>query len=246
MISLQTLIGLAIGAWMAFLGIHAQCLQNAGYLGGYDAYTGAFVGAVAIDLVRGVFTLDTSGDPSNYLGVIVFSTRIISPANPTAGYVSLICGTTLCSECTFTGFNPFVAMTAADGNPLGPFPTPGLSQNAFAGGYGSLQTGCGESQVWVLGGAVGRQVLVPSWRDPSGSESGPELPVRKLTEFEPYTRTFSFCWMRHETNVCASKERQHRLYLRLTHSQVIMAANAATYSAGNSATVRQLQLSIVF
>ncbi|KAJ6484780.1 hypothetical protein C8R45DRAFT_999326 [Mycena sanguinolenta] len=75
MISLQTLIGLAIGAWMAFLGVHAQCLQNAGYLGGYDANTGAFVGAISTDLTTGVFTLDTSGDRSNYLGVEVFSTR---------------------------------------------------------------------------------------------------------------------------------------------------------------------------
>jgi hypothetical protein len=77
--------------------------------------------------------------------------------------------------------------------------------------------------------------------DPSGSggsESGTELLVDKLTEFEPYTRTFSFCWMRHETNVCASNECQQRL--DLTHSQVVVAANAAVYSAGNSATVRQL------
>ncbi|KAJ7248702.1 hypothetical protein C8J57DRAFT_1240119 [Mycena rebaudengoi] len=237
MISLQALIGLAIGAWMAFLGVHAQCLQNAGYLGGYDANTAAFVGAISRNLVTGVFTLDTSGNPSNYLPVVVFSNRILSPVDPVAGYVSLICGTTLCNQCAFTGStNPFVAISAADGNPLGRFPTPGFTQDTFGAGYGNLHTHCGENQVWVLGSAVGRQVLVPSWRDPSGSggsESGTELLVDKLTEFEPYTRTFSFCWMRHETN-----------RLDLTHSQVVVAANATTYSVGSSATVRQLVLSI--
>ncbi|KAJ7247333.1 hypothetical protein C8J57DRAFT_1241047 [Mycena rebaudengoi] len=101
MISLQTLVGLAIGAWMAFLGVHAQCRQNAGYLGGYDANTGAFVGAISRNLVTGVFT--------------------------------------------------------------GPFPTPGFTQNTFGAGYGNLHTDCGENQVWVLGSAVGHQVLVLSW-----------------------------------------------------------------------------------
>ncbi|KAF7358789.1 hypothetical protein MSAN_01218200 [Mycena sanguinolenta] len=222
MISLQTLIGLAIGAWMAFVGVHAQCLQNAGYIGGYDANTGVFVGAIATDLVNGVFTLDTSGDPSNYQPVVVFSTRcndggpvwieILKPVNPVVGYVSLICGTTQCGECAFTGsVNPFVAMTAADGNPLGQFPTPGFTQSTFGAGagYGDPQTQCGENQVWVLGGAVGRQVLVPSWKDPSGTL--------------------------HSNLIVLLDE---------TRNQLVVAANAATYSAGNSATVRQLELSI--
>ncbi|KAF7358797.1 hypothetical protein MSAN_01219000 [Mycena sanguinolenta] len=220
MIILQTVIRLAIGAWMTFLGVHAQCLQNAGYIGGYDASTGDFVGAIARDLVNGVFTLDTSGDPSNYLPVVVFSTRcndggpvwieILSPVNPIAGYVSLICGTTQCSECTFTGAtNPFVAMTAADGNPLGPFPTPGFTQSTFASGYGNLQTDCGENQVWVLENGVGRQVLVPTWRDPSGTLHSNLL-----------------------------------VLLDETRNQLVVAANAATYSTGSSATVRQLELSI--
>ncbi|KAJ7112930.1 hypothetical protein C8R44DRAFT_984807 [Mycena epipterygia] len=220
MISLQTLIGLAIGAWMAFLGVHAQCLQNAGYLGGYDANTGAFVGAISRNLVTGVFTLDTSGDPSNYLPVVIFSTRcndggpvwieILSPVDPVAGYVSLICGSTLCNECAFTGStNPFVAISAADGNPLGPMPTPGFTQNTFGGGYGNLHTDCGENQVWVLGSAVGRQVLVPSWRDSSGTLHSNLL-----------------------------------VLLDETRNQLVVAANATTYSVGSSATVRQLELSI--
>ncbi|KAJ7289766.1 hypothetical protein C8J57DRAFT_1628955 [Mycena rebaudengoi] len=185
--------------------------RNAGYLGGYDANTGDFVGAIGYSVgsvemwgdpwLISLAALDTSGDPSNYLAVVVFSTRILSPVDPVAGYVSLICGTILCGGCAFSGStNPFVAISAADGNPLGPFPTPGFTANTFAAGYGNLHTYCGENQVWVLGSAVGRQVLVPSWRDPSGSESGTELLVGKLTEFELYTRTFSFCWMRRETN----------------------------------------------
>ncbi|KAJ7766120.1 hypothetical protein B0H16DRAFT_386560 [Mycena metata] len=220
MISLRTLIGLTISASMAFLGVHAQCLQNAGYIGAYDANTGAMVGAISTNLVTGVFTLDTSGDPSNYLPVVVFSTRcndggpvwieILSPVNPVAGYVSLICGTTLCNECVFTGpGNPFVAIAAADGNPLGPFPVPGFTQNSFAGGYSALQTGCGENQVWVLGSAVGRQVLMPSWRDPNGTL--------------------------HSNLVVLLDE---------TRNQLVVATSATTYSTGNSATVRQLEFSI--
>ncbi|KAF7358790.1 hypothetical protein MSAN_01218300 [Mycena sanguinolenta] len=221
MISLQTLVGLAIGAWMTFLGVHSQCLQNAGYIGGYDANTGAFVGAIARDLVTGTFTLDTSGDPSNYLPVVVFSTRcndggpvwieILSPVNPVVGYVSLICGTTQCSSvCAFTGSaNPYVAMTPADGNPLGQFPTPGLTQDTYGGAYDDLHTHCGENQVWVIGSGVGRQVLVPSWKDPSGT-----LHLNLL------------------------------VLLDETRNQLVVAANATTYSVGRPATVRQLDLSI--
>ncbi|KAF8162197.1 hypothetical protein K438DRAFT_1858958 [Mycena galopus ATCC 62051] len=220
MLSLQTLIGLAIGAWMAILRVHAQCLQNAGYLGGYDANTGAFLGAIATDLVIGAFTLDTSGNPSNYLPVVVFSTRcndggpvwieILSPVNPVVGYVSLICGTTLCNECAFTGSsNPFVAISAADGNPVGPFPTPGFTQDTYGLDYDNLHTECGENQVWVLGSAVGRQVLVPSWRDPSGTLHSNLL-----------------------------------VLLDETRNSLVVAANATTYSEGSSTTVRQLELSI--
>ncbi|KAF7328597.1 hypothetical protein MSAN_02480600 [Mycena sanguinolenta] len=222
MFSLQTLIGLAIGAWMAFLGVHAQCLQNAGYLGAYDATTGAFVGAISKNLNAGGFTLDTSGVTSNYLAVAVFSTvcnnggplwiEILSPDDPVAGYVSLVCGSTLCNECAFIGSNdPFVAIVAGDGNPLGPFPTPGFTQNTFGGGYGDLHTDCGENQVWVLGSAVtfGRQVLVPSWRDPSG------------------TLNLNLIVLLDETN-----------------NGLVVAANATVYSVQRSATVRQLQLTV--
>ncbi|KAJ6450173.1 hypothetical protein C8R45DRAFT_1128177 [Mycena sanguinolenta] len=220
MLSLSTLIGLALGAWVAFLGVTAQCLQNAGYLGGYDASTGAFVGAVATALFGGGFTLDTSGDPSNYLPVVVWSTRcndggpvwieILSPVDPAAGYVSLVCGVTQCSGCAFVGSgDPFVALVAGDGNPAGPFPTPGLTQNTFGAGYGNLNTDCGENQVWVLGSAVGRQVLVPSWRDPSGTLNSNLI-----------------------------------VLLDETSNGLVVAASAAVYSAARSHAVRQLQLSI--
>ncbi|KAJ7235507.1 hypothetical protein C8J57DRAFT_1571799 [Mycena rebaudengoi] len=125
MISLQTLVGLAIAS-SAFMPnvdssslvtfvVHNMMLRvrrNAGYLGGYDANTGAFVGAISRNLVTGVFTAD--GNPHAYRGA-------------------------------------------------GPFPTQGFTQNTFGAGYGNLHTDCGENQVWVLGSAVGPQVLVPSW-----------------------------------------------------------------------------------
>ncbi|KAJ7479623.1 hypothetical protein FB451DRAFT_1395186 [Mycena latifolia] len=47
---------------------------NAGYVGAYDASTGSFVGAVAITLGDvGIFTLEKTGNTTNYLSVAAFS-----------------------------------------------------------------------------------------------------------------------------------------------------------------------------
>ncbi|KAJ7870441.1 hypothetical protein B0H13DRAFT_2061750, partial [Mycena leptocephala] len=166
--SLRTLISLAIGASMAFPGIRAQCLQNAGYLGGYDVSSGAFVGAVARNLgFEGIFTLDRSGDTSNYLAVVTWSTRcndggpvsiqILSPGDPNAGYISL--------RPAFTGPGASLVMVASDGFPHGAYPTPAPTETTFGGGYGNLQTDCGESMIFALGTDIGRQVLLPAWSE---------------------------------------------------------------------------------
>ncbi|KAJ7809888.1 hypothetical protein B0H14DRAFT_2852372 [Mycena olivaceomarginata] len=51
----------------------AQC-SLAGYLGAYNTTSGTFIGAVARTLgSQGIFTLDKTGDRSNYLAVIGFT-----------------------------------------------------------------------------------------------------------------------------------------------------------------------------
>ncbi|KAJ7768103.1 hypothetical protein DFH07DRAFT_769317 [Mycena maculata] len=187
MVSLQTLLTLAIGASAAFLVVHAQCLQNAGYLGAYDATTGDSIGAVIRSLINGDLNpwitmteaLDTSGNTSNYLAVLIFSTacndggpvyiQILSPGDPNAGYVSLVSGTTECNEVFLIGANPFLALVAADGFPHGAYPMPAPTESTFAGGYGDLTTDCGENQIFALGSAIKHQVLLPGWTDPNGA-----------------------------------------------------------------------------
>ncbi|KAJ6548707.1 hypothetical protein B0H19DRAFT_1161757, partial [Mycena capillaripes] len=52
---------------------YAQC-SLAGYLGAYNTTSGTFVGAVARTLgSQGIFTLEKTGDRSNYLAVIGFT-----------------------------------------------------------------------------------------------------------------------------------------------------------------------------
>ncbi|KAJ6509644.1 hypothetical protein DFH09DRAFT_1374667 [Mycena vulgaris] len=193
MLSLNTLISLAIVGSAAFFGVHGQCQQNAGYIGAYDATTGNFVGAVARALGdAGIFTLDKSGDSSKYLSVVTFSNtcndggpvfiQILSPVDPAAGYVSLTAGVTDCTTAGFNGTAPWAALAAADGFPHGVFPTPGPTRTTLQGAYGNLKTFCGENMVFALGTAVGRQVLLPTWKDPNSSVHS-ALPVVQDSTF---------------------------------------------------------------
>ncbi|KAJ7877851.1 hypothetical protein B0H13DRAFT_2053070 [Mycena leptocephala] len=220
MLPLRTLISLAIGTSMAFSGIRAQCLQNAGYLGGYDVSSGVFVGAVARNLgFSGIFTLDRSGDTSNYLAVVAWSTRcndggpvsiqILSPGDPNAGYISLVSGTTNCSAPAFTGPGASLVMVPSDGFPHGAYPTPAPTETTFGGGYGNLHTDCGESMIFALGSAIGRQVLLPAWRDPNGAFHT-DIP----------------------------------LLFDITQNYLVAAADPGAYAAAQSAAVEQVYLSI--
>ncbi|KAJ6475851.1 hypothetical protein DFH09DRAFT_1372961 [Mycena vulgaris] len=178
MLSLSTLISLAIVGSASFFGVQAQCIQNAGYLGAYDVGTGAFVGAVARTLGgSGIFTLSKNGTTSDYLAVVAFSNtcgdggpvflQILSPVDPAAGYVSLTFGNPNCAAGFFTNNEAWAPIAAADGFPHGQFPTPGPTRTTIFGGYGSLNTFCGENMVFALGTAVNRQVLLPAWKDPN-------------------------------------------------------------------------------
>ncbi|KAJ7797000.1 hypothetical protein B0H13DRAFT_1934353 [Mycena leptocephala] len=114
---------------------------NAGYLGAYDAGTGAFVGAVRTALgSSGIFTWTKPGS-------------ILSPVDPNANYVALISGIQPCTAAAFTGPTSWSAIAASDGFPHG--------------SYGNLNTFCGEVMTFALGSAFGRQVLLPQWRDPN-------------------------------------------------------------------------------
>ncbi|KAJ6540669.1 hypothetical protein B0H19DRAFT_1078069 [Mycena capillaripes] len=173
MLSLSTLISSAIVGSASFFGVQAQCVQNAGYIGAYDAATGNFVGAVARTLGgSGIFTLSKTGNTSEYLAVVAFSNtcgnggpvfiQILSPVDPAAGYVSLTVGNSNCAAASFTT-GAWAPIAAADGFPHGQFPTPGPTRTTLFGGYGNLNTLCGENMVFALGTAVNRQVLLPTW-----------------------------------------------------------------------------------
>ncbi|KAJ7712114.1 hypothetical protein B0H14DRAFT_3638818 [Mycena olivaceomarginata] len=169
MLSIKALTSLAIMASTALTHVHAQCPQNAGYLGAFDATTGNFVGAVV--------TLETTGNTTNYLSVQTFSNtcndggpvfiQISGPKDPNAPYVSLVAGVTDCPTAAFMGPAPWAAIAAADGFPHGQYTTPGTTRTTLQGGYGNLKTFCGECMTFALGNAVGRQVLLPQWKDPN-------------------------------------------------------------------------------
>ncbi|KAJ7769757.1 hypothetical protein B0H14DRAFT_3894849 [Mycena olivaceomarginata] len=166
MLSIKVITSLAIMASTALTGAHAQ---NAGYLGAFDATTGNFVGAVV--------TLETTGNTTNYLSVQTFSNtcndggpvfiQISGPKDPNAPYVSLVAGVTDCPTAAFMGPAPWAAIAAADGFPHGQYTTPGTTRTTLQGGYGNLKTFCGECMTFTLGNAVGRQVLLPQWKDPN-------------------------------------------------------------------------------
>ncbi|KAJ7197737.1 hypothetical protein GGX14DRAFT_573886 [Mycena pura] len=187
MFPFKAFIFLAAASTSFLDGVRGQCLQNAGYLAAFDASSGNFVGAVARNLGgSGIFTLDTSTNVTNYLDVVTFSNtcsdggpvfiQILSPIDPNAGYVDLVAGVMNCENAAFMGPAPWVAIAAADGFPHGQFPTPGTTRATLQGAYGNLNTFCGESMSWALGSAVGRQVLLPTWKDPN-SKLWPNMPV---------------------------------------------------------------------
>ncbi|KAJ7576995.1 hypothetical protein C8J56DRAFT_1114477 [Mycena floridula] len=193
MFSLKTLTSLALIASASLVSVHAQCQQAAGYIGAFDASTGNFVGAVSRTLGgAGIFTLDKSGSPSNYLSVVTFTNacndggpvfiQILSPVDPAAGYVSLIAGVTNCADAAFTGPAPWAAIAASDGFPHGVYPTPGPTRTTLQGSYGRLNIFCGEPMTFAQGTAVGRAVLLPQWKDPNSTVHS-ALPVVQDSTF---------------------------------------------------------------
>ncbi|KAK7044396.1 hypothetical protein R3P38DRAFT_3258541 [Favolaschia claudopus] len=177
----KAIISFLTVACMALSSVHAQCQQGAGYLGAFDATTGSFVGAVGITLGgAGIFSLDKTGNTTNYLSVVTYTNtcggggpvfiEIASPVDPAANYVSLVAGVTDCSAAAFSGSAPWAAIAAADGFPHGQYTTPGTTRTTLQGGYHNLNTFCGECMTFALGTAVGRQVLLPQWKDPNSSK----------------------------------------------------------------------------
>ncbi|KAJ7772399.1 hypothetical protein B0H16DRAFT_1513290 [Mycena metata] len=163
--------------WTPLSGVVAQCPQTAGYLGVFDSFSGAFIGAVSRDfsiIAAGAFTLDRTGNPSNYLAVIAFTNstsegdvallQILNPGDPNVPFISLVVGLTDCNAAVFSSFaNPFSPLVASDGFPHGALPTPGLSRTTLSGGYGNLFSFCAEPMVFLVRSAFGRDVLAPVW-----------------------------------------------------------------------------------
>ncbi|KAJ7698269.1 hypothetical protein B0H17DRAFT_1260069 [Mycena rosella] len=120
----------------------------------------------------GIFTLDKSGNTSQYLSVVTFSNacndggpvfiQILSLVDQAAGYVSLTAAVIDCTTASFTGSGPWAAIAAADG-----FPPHTETFNIF----------CGKNLVFALGTAAGRQVLLPAWKNPDSTESSHVHPV---------------------------------------------------------------------
>ncbi|KAF8205308.1 hypothetical protein K438DRAFT_1964385 [Mycena galopus ATCC 62051] len=194
MLPLKALTFMAIVVSTALFGVHAQCLQNAGYLGAFDSVTGDFVGAVGIALGgAGIFTLDKTGNTTNYLSVVTYTNscgdggpvfiQIVSPVDASADYVSLVAGVTNCPSAAFMGPAPWAAISAADGYPHGQYTTPGTTRTTLQGGYNNLKTFCGECMTFALGTFHTLQVLLPQWRNPDSTVLT-SLPVVQDSTFD--------------------------------------------------------------
>ncbi|KAJ7878402.1 hypothetical protein B0H13DRAFT_2346596 [Mycena leptocephala] len=151
----------------------AQC-SLAGYLGAYNTTSGTFVGAVAQTLgSQGIFTLEKTGDRSNYLAVIGFTNstnegdvvllQILSPVDPNVPYVSIVVGATNCNDVPIPNGN--VAWVS-----VAPSRLPGDTRTTLLGGYGNLATLCGEPMAFAIRSDFGRNILAPVWTDQGGSE----------------------------------------------------------------------------
>ncbi|KAF7360671.1 hypothetical protein MVEN_00798800 [Mycena venus] len=161
-----------------FLGAHAQCPQNAGYLGAFEAATGNFVGAVGISLGRaGMFTPDETGNTTNYLSVVTF-TNTCNDGGPVFIQIRSLRGTCAMSRYRGHGWIPH-----------GPCTTPETTRTTLQGEYHNLKTFCGECMTFALGNAVGRQVFLPQWKNPNSDS----IFVRLLAtpNVQAYSRAFS-------------------------------------------------------
>ncbi|KAJ7040500.1 hypothetical protein C8F04DRAFT_1253802 [Mycena alexandri] len=159
----------------------AQC-SLAGYLAAFST-NGTVIGAVARALpFQGILTIDETSIRSNYLGVIGFSTstlegdvvllQILSPIDPSAPYISMVISQTSCGALPIpNGDAAWIAqLVPADGFPLGPFPRPGTTRSTLLGGYGDLQTFCGEPMAFAIRSNLGRDTLAPVWTDQNGNQ----------------------------------------------------------------------------
>ncbi|KAJ7091788.1 hypothetical protein C8R44DRAFT_816786 [Mycena epipterygia] len=160
----------------------AQC-SLAGYLGAYNTTSGTFVGAVARTLgSQGIFTLEKTGDRSNYLAVIGFTNstnegdvvllQILSPVDPNVPYVSIVVGATNCNDVPIPNGNAAwgAEIVPTDGFPRGAFPLPGDTRTTLLGGYGNLVTLCGEPMAFAIRSDFGRDILAPVWTDQGGTQ----------------------------------------------------------------------------
>ncbi|KAJ7729287.1 hypothetical protein B0H14DRAFT_3169239 [Mycena olivaceomarginata] len=137
MLSIKALTSLAIVASTALTNVHAQCPQfvvvlvlsltnlyvvgmrdisvHSTPLQGILSGLSGVLKAISLGGV-GIFTLDKTGNTTNYLSVQTFSNtcndggpvfiQISSPKDPNVPYVSLVAGVTDCSTAAFSGPSP--------------------------------------------------------------------------------------------------------------------------------------------
>ncbi|KAJ7729272.1 hypothetical protein B0H14DRAFT_2640453 [Mycena olivaceomarginata] len=155
------------------------------------------------EILLGPSALETTGNTTNYLSVQTFSNTCNGgpvfiqcdsfratrkPFNRTAPFSGSavpripmfptclwLRGVTDCPTAAFMGPAPWAAIAAADGFPHGQYTNPGTTRTTLQGGYNNLKTFCGECMTFALGNAVGRQVLLPQWKDPNSMLATPNV-----------------------------------------------------------------------
>ncbi|KAJ7812595.1 hypothetical protein B0H13DRAFT_1926067 [Mycena leptocephala] len=169
----------------AFIGAVARNLGSQGILSGYST---PILGDHSWTLARRA-ALEQTGNRANYLAVLGSSSntttgeavllQILSPIDPNAPFVSLVMGNQIldCNAIAIPNGDAAWAaqITPSDGDPRGPFPLPADSRTTLLGGYGNLQTFCGEPMAWAIRSNLGRDTLAPVWTDQNGIAISPSL-----------------------------------------------------------------------
>ncbi|KAJ7857894.1 hypothetical protein B0H13DRAFT_1902081 [Mycena leptocephala] len=164
----------------AFIGAVARNLGSQGILSGYST---PILGDHSWTLARRA-ALEQTGNRANYLAVLGSSSntttgeavllQILSPIDPNAPFVSLVMGNQIldCNAIAIPNGDAAWAaqITPSDGDPRGPFPLPADSRTTLLGGYGNLQTFCGEPMAWAIRSNLGRDTLAPVWTDQNGNQ----------------------------------------------------------------------------
>ncbi|KAJ7756366.1 hypothetical protein B0H14DRAFT_2977737 [Mycena olivaceomarginata] len=143
-------------------------------------FSGAFIGAVSRNFpvpatIPGAFTLDRTGNPSNYLAVIAYTNstsegdaallQILNPGDPNVPFVSLVVGVLDCNTAAFPNFvNPLGNPRSVRWVPPRRAPHSWLGSNYVHWRVrGIFFRGAANRWPFWFRNAFGRDVLAPVW-----------------------------------------------------------------------------------